>query len=176
MNTLVTGVFGLGLSALQGVRVIHQTGPDDVKMVEASYRENGIEATVSPFFRDMAKIYEEADLLVSRAGATTLAELAVLGKPAILIPYPYAADQHQEKNAEYYVQGGGALMFVEKELTVERLGESLAQLLTDRQALETMGAAMRSSGFPDAAEHIVDVCMNLLGNQSPHSYPASTKE
>lgn len=176
VNELVTGAFALGLSDLQGIRVIHQTGPGDVEMVEASYRKNKIEATVAPFFRDMAEIYEEADLLVSRAGATTLAELAVLGKPALLIPYPYAADHHQEKNAQFYVQGGGAVMFVEKELTVELLGETLVRLLADRQELEKMGAAMRSRAFPDAAEQIVDVCMKLLGHHSLNVCPVSREE
>ncbi len=162
VNELVTEAFGLGLPGLLGVKVIHQTGPDDAEMVTAAYRGHNIEAKVSPFFQDMAEVYEEADLLVSRAGATTLAELAVLGKPAILIPYPYAADNHQEKNAEFYVQGGGAMMFVEKELTAEILAENLVRLFGDRQGLQEMGAAMGQSGFPDAAEHIVDECLKLL--------------
>lgn len=176
MNELVTGAFGLGLAGLQGVRVVHQTGPADYEVVAASYRHNEIEATVSPFFRDMAAVYEEADLLVSRAGATTLAELAVLGKPALLVPYPYAADGHQEKNAEFYVEGGGALMFREKELTADLLGETLAGLLADRQGLEAMGAAMRSCAFPEATEHIVDVCMELLGHRSLTAGAVSGKE
>ncbi|MBU1139754.1 MAG: UDP-N-acetylglucosamine--N-acetylmuramyl-(pentapeptide) pyrophosphoryl-undecaprenol N-acetylglucosamine transferase, partial [Proteobacteria bacterium] len=176
VNELVTGAFALGLQGLQGVRVIHQTGPGDVAMVEASYRNSKTEATVSPFFRDMAAVYEEADLLVSRAGATTLAELAVLGKPVLLIPYPYAADQHQEKNAEFYVQGGGAVMFVEKDLTAELLAKNLARLLGDRQGLEKMGAAIRSRAFPEATEHIVDVCMDLLRQKVKRAGSASRDE
>ncbi len=176
VNELVIESFGLGLPGLQGVRVIHQTGPDDTEMVEASYRKNKIEATVSPFFRDMAEVYEKADLLISRAGATTLAEIAVLGKPALLIPYPYAADGHQEKNAEFYVQGGGAEMLVEKELTADLLGENLVRLLGDQQGLEAMGTAMRSRAFPEATEHIVDVCMDLLGHSSLRVRSASGKE
>ncbi len=162
LNELVTGAFALGMSGLEGVKVLHQTGPNDAEMVAASYRSHNVEATVSPFFQDMAAVYGEADLLVSRAGATTLAELAVLGKPAILVPYPYAADNHQEKNADYYVQGGGAIMFVEKELTSKLLAETLLALLTDRQKLQEMGEAMRNRAFPEAAEHIVDECLQLL--------------
>ncbi|MCF8055416.1 MAG: undecaprenyldiphospho-muramoylpentapeptide beta-N-acetylglucosaminyltransferase [Desulfocapsa sp.] len=165
VNELVTGAFGLGLPDLATVKVIHQTGPQDTKKVEASYRQNNISATVSPFFSDMAAIYREADLLVSRAGATTLAELAVLGKPAILIPYPYAADNHQQKNGEFYVQSGGALMFVEKDLTVEILADNLVRLLGNRQLLEEMGVAMQSRAFPEAAERIVDECLALLGSK-----------
>ena len=166
VNELVTQAFGLGLAGLTGVEVIHQTGADDAGEVEAAYRKNNIQATVSPFFRDMASIYEKADLLVSRAGATTLAELAVLGKPAILIPYPYAADNHQEKNAEFYVQSGGAVMFVEKELTAEVLADKLVQLLGNRRQLLEMGEAMQSRAFPEATERIVDECLALLGDES----------
>ena len=90
------------------LKVIHQTGAIDEQMVRGRYAQAGIEAKVAPFFTDMAAYYAQADLLISRAGATTLAELAVLGKPVILIPYPFAADNHQEKNGRHYVMGGGA--------------------------------------------------------------------
>lgn len=162
VNEIVCEAFGLGLPELQSIKVIHQTGPADAKKVEAAYRGNSIEATVAPFFNNMAKIYRNADLLVSRAGATTLAELAVLGKPAVLIPYPYAADNHQEKNAEYYVQGGGAVMFIEKELTGKILARQLAQLFLDSKQLQKMGAAMKSRAFPEAAERIVDACLEMV--------------
>jgi len=176
INEIVSEAFSLGLSALKNVKVIHQTGPLDVDMVKNKYNNNDIESTVAPFFKDMAAIYKEADLLVSRAGATTLAELAVLGKPAILIPYPYAADNHQEKNGEYYVQGGGAKMFLEKNLTAEVLAEQLVTLFTDPQKLKKMGNAMQERAFPKAAERIVDECLNLLSrkpktqNRKPQSH------
>lgn len=164
VNELVSGAFALGLPGLKNVRVIHQTGPADAEEIEAIYKRNAIDATVAPFFTDMAAVYKEADLLVSRAGATTLAELAVLGKPALLIPYPHAADNHQEKNAEYYVQAGGALMFVEKNLTAEALAEQLVQLFENPARLKEMGGAMRSRAFLEAAEHIVDECLALLSH------------
>ncbi|AGF80002.1 UDP-N-acetylglucosamine--N-acetylmuramyl-(pentapeptide) pyrophosphoryl-undecaprenol N-acetylglucosamine transferase [Desulfocapsa sulfexigens DSM 10523] len=166
VNELVSTAFTLGLSGLKNIRVIHQTGPEDAEEVEAIYKRNGVDATVAPFFTDMAAIYKEADLLVSRAGATTLAELAVLGKPALLIPYPYAADNHQEKNAEYYVQAGGALMFVERDLTAEVLAEQLVQFFENPAKLKKMSRAMKSRAFPKAAEHIVDECLGLL-NHTP---------
>ncbi len=144
------------------VKVIHQTGPRDVEFVKLAYTKLNVEATVQPFFRDMATIYEQADFLVSRAGATTLAELAVLGKPAILIPYPYAADNHQEKNAAFYVQRGGALLLIERKLTGEKLGEQLTTHLFDPTLLEHMGKAMKSCAFPDATEKIVDECIACL--------------
>lgn len=166
VNELVSQALTLGDSALQGVRVIHQTGPADVESIRAIYAESKVDAIVEPFFDDMAAVYREADLLLSRAGATTLAELAVLGKPAILIPYPYAADNHQEKNAAFYVEGGGARMFIEKDLTAEILAQELGALLVEGDQLEAMGNAMRTRSFPDAAEQIVDQCLNLLGRQS----------
>ncbi len=147
---------------LKGLKVIHQTGPKDVEMVRTAYKKNNIEATVEAFFTDMAAIYKEADFLISRAGATTLAELSVLGKPAILIPYPYAADNHQEKNAEYYVQGGGAVLCIEKELTAEKLTENLIALLNNKDRMQQMAKAMKASAFPDATEKIVDECLQCL--------------
>jgi len=162
VNELVSGAFALEKSVLKTVKVIHQTGPLDSEKVKAEYKKNKIEARVVPFFTDMAEIYKEADLLVSRAGATTLAELAVLGKPAILIPYPYAADNHQEKNAQFYVKGGGAEMHIEKSLSSEILAERLALLFANPEKLEKMSAAMKKQAFPLAAERIVDECLELI--------------
>ncbi len=164
INKLVTGAFALGFSDMEQIKVIHQTGPLDADTVKADYKKNNINATVAPFFNDMAAIYGEADLLVSRAGATTLAELSVLGKPALLIPYPYAADNHQEKNAEFYVQGGGAKMLTEKNLTAKTLAEQLVELVGNPEELEKMGTAMRNKAFPKAAERIVDECLRLMNS------------
>jgi UDP-N-acetylglucosamine--N-acetylmuramyl-(pentapeptide) pyrophosphoryl-undecaprenol N-acetylglucosamine transferase len=110
----------------------------------------------------MHEIYEQADLLISRAGATTLSEIAVLGKPAILIPYPYAADNHQEKNGQYYVSGGGAVQFSQKELTAKHLGETILGLMNNEEKLAAMGAAMKRLAFPDAAERIVACCLEEI--------------
>lgn len=151
---------------LKGIRVIHQTGSKDVEMVKAAYKGNNIQATVKPFFTDMATIYREADCLVSRAGATTLAELSVLGKPAILIPYPYAADNHQEKNAEYYARGGGALLCIEKELTADILTKNLITLVKNKETIQKMAKAMKATAFPDATEKIVDECLQCLNKNA----------
>jgi len=152
---------------LAGVSVIHQTGQKDVGWVEERYRKAGIKARVAPFFRDMAEVYGAADLLVSRAGATTLSELAVLGKPAILVPYPYAADNHQKKNASYYVEGGGALQFAEQTLHAELLAETLGTLVADPDRRKTMAECMRKLGIRDAAEKIVDVCLQAADRTIP---------
>ncbi len=149
-------------SVLSGIKVIHQTGEKDVREVEEAYKGKNIDAEVKPFFINMHEVYAQADLLVSRAGATTLSEAAVLGKPAILIPYPSAADNHQEKNSDYYVTGGGAVKFSEKNLTGDRLAAEISRLIHDDGKLKSMGNAMRKLAFPDAAEKIVVCCFETV--------------
>jgi UDP-N-acetylglucosamine--N-acetylmuramyl-(pentapeptide) pyrophosphoryl-undecaprenol N-acetylglucosamine transferase len=148
--------------AVQNLKVIHQTGAADEQMVQNRYTASGIDAQVAPFFTDMASLYGQADLLISRAGATTLAELAVLGKPAILIPYPYAADNHQEKNGRHYVEGGGAVMFLEGDVTAEKLADAVMQMAGDPVKRQEMAGAMRGLACPRAADTIIDVCLQLM--------------
>lgn len=167
VNTLVSEALSIfSEKTLSTMRVIHQTGDRDAEQVREIYRKIGIEALVEPFFTSMEEIYGKADLLISRAGATTLSEIAVLGKPVVLIPYPYAADNHQEKNGEYYVAGGGALQYREKELVAKQLAEKVEQLLTDEKTRGKMGKAMRKLAFPDAAERIVACCLEAMEMRS----------
>jgi len=163
INELLPKAVGALESVLtKELHIIHQTGEKDVEGVRRAYEIHNIDAQVEPFFRNMASVYSEADLVVSRAGATTLAEISVLGKPAILIPYPYAADNHQEKNGDYYVQGGGAVQFIQKKLTAEKLGDALATLLSDPEKLKKMSVAMKKLSYPDAAEQIVSCCLKRM--------------
>ncbi|MFH0785188.1 MAG: undecaprenyldiphospho-muramoylpentapeptide beta-N-acetylglucosaminyltransferase [Pseudomonadota bacterium] len=163
VNRLVSeGLQSLSNALLGDLRVIHQTGEQDFEVVNQGYEKRGIEALVQPFFTDMAEIYSQADLLVSRAGATTLAEIAVLGKPAILIPYPFAADNHQEKNADYYVAGGGAIVMRQHEIASDVLAENIRQLIMNEERLIAMGLAMKKLAFPDAAEKIVACCLQVM--------------
>ncbi len=160
VNTVVTeALCAMADTELQHMKVIHQTGDRDEEQVKNVYRQRGVDAEVAGFFTQMHEIYAQVDLLVSRAGATTLSEIAVLGKPAILIPYPSAADNHQEKNGHYYVSGGGAVQFRQKELTAKQLGETILQLINNEQQLHAMGAAMKRLAFPDAAKRIVACCL-----------------
>ena len=152
----------LGPEVLAYLRVIHQTGDKDVEGVRRAYEKYDIDVQVEPFFKKMSLVYKEADLVVSRAGATTLAEISVLGKPAILIPYPHAADNHQQKNGEYYVEGGGAIQFIQKKLTADQLGQAVKELLIDSRKREKMSAAMRKLSYPDAAERIVKCCIERI--------------
>lgn len=144
------------------VQVRHQTGNSDEDWVRKAYAEAGVAAQVSSFITDMAAAYREADLVVSRAGATTLAELAVLGKPAILIPFPYAADDHQTTNAAFLARGGAALMFQEKELDGPKLRGEILGLFNDLPRLQGMAMQMKEYGRPEATAVIVEKSMELL--------------
>jgi len=161
LNKRVVEAFTSRETMLQNIRIIHQTGVMDADTVKQAYTDSGIDAQVAPFFNDMTDVYRQADLVISRAGATTLAELAVLGIPSILVPYPYAADNHQEKNAAGFVREGGAILLRQNELTVAQLVSEITALLGDPQRLKTMSNGMRKLGIPDAADRIVDICLEI---------------
>ena len=142
--------------------LLHQSGSKDLEQVRRCYREMGIEAQVEEFFDDMAAAYEQADLVVSRAGATTLAELAVLGLPALLIPYPYAADNHQEMNGLHYQKGGGAILLKQSDLTGKILAGEITSLLNDPKKLHSMRDCMKELGRPEATRLLVDNCLQVI--------------
>ncbi len=168
VNTLVTAAVARMQEDGGAFRVIHQTGSRDLEAVRQAYREMGVTAETGDFFRDMAAIYQQADLVVSRAGATTLAELAVMGLPALLIPYPHAADNHQERNARFYVEGGGAVLLRESLLNGNILAEEITALLYNDQNLQGMGMRMKALGRPGATERIIDECLDLVACRGRH--------
>lgn len=143
------------------LNLIHQTGSADEELVCNGYTAAGITCEVSAFFKDMANLYAQADLVIARAGATTLAELSVMGIPALLIPYPYAADDHQAKNAAHYVQSGGAIMYRESELDASLLATTIIKLLQAPDELQQMANSMKKMGRPDATDIILDNCLTL---------------
>ncbi|WP_028583003.1 undecaprenyldiphospho-muramoylpentapeptide beta-N-acetylglucosaminyltransferase [Desulfogranum mediterraneum] len=147
-------------------RMIHQTGEMDHALVKEAYQGLGLEAEVQPFFTDMAALYAAADMAISRAGATTLAELAVVGLPALLVPYPYAADDHQWFNGLHYAGSGGCLLKREEELSGTGMADLLEPCLRDQATLEQMAASMGQQGIPEATERIVDQCVELLSRRS----------
>ncbi len=165
VNTLVVEAMARLREQGQELRVIHQTGPRDLETVRGAYRELGVVAETGDFFRDMAALYLEADLVLSRAGATTLAELAVMGLPALLVPYPHAADNHQERNGRFYADGGGAVLLRESLLNGNILAEEITTLLYNEQNLHRMGAAMKSMARPDATGRIIDECLDLVAGR-----------
>ena len=130
-------------------------------MVRAAYRQARLPADVEPFLYDMGRQLGQADLIVCRAGATTLAEIAAAGKPAILIPLPTATDDHQRMNAETLARAGAAAMLLQRDVTGAVLAGRLLALAGDREQRRQMSAAARSLARPDAARIIVDRALEL---------------
>jgi len=145
--------------------IIHQTGGQDEDTVRMKYAELGLNARVQAFYSDMAEIYSQADLIISRAGATTLAELTVFQKPVILVPFPYAADNHQEINGRYLVEAGAGIMFRQEDLTGEKLGTEIKRLLDNKEILADMSKNSGMVSKPEATETIINACMKLLKNK-----------
>ncbi|MCL1980289.1 MAG: undecaprenyldiphospho-muramoylpentapeptide beta-N-acetylglucosaminyltransferase [Proteobacteria bacterium] len=146
-------------------RLIHQTGEADREQVANCYTQLGVEAEVSAFIRDMAEVYGRANLAVSRAGATTCAELAAMGLPSLLIPYPFAADDHQVTNGKYYVNGGGARLLPQSSLTGEILASTISERLRNKEELHTMAAGMKAMAMLDATDRIVEACIQLVARR-----------
>jgi UDP-N-acetylglucosamine--N-acetylmuramyl-(pentapeptide) pyrophosphoryl-undecaprenol N-acetylglucosamine transferase len=137
------------------VRMLHQTGTADFEAIQREFREAGMDGEVIPFITDMPKAFGEADVIVSRSGAGTVGEIAAAGKAAILVPYPYAADQHQLKNAEAFANAGAARMVLDKDMTGARLVEEVRALTWE--TLSRMGEAARRFAKPDAALRAAEV-------------------
>jgi UDP-N-acetylglucosamine--N-acetylmuramyl-(pentapeptide) pyrophosphoryl-undecaprenol N-acetylglucosamine transferase len=140
-------------------QVRHQTGERGLAAARAAYAEARVEAEVLPFIDDMAAAYAWADLAVCRAGAMTIAELQAAGLGAIFVPLPVATDDHQTKNAEVMVRGGAARLIQERDLTPERLGQAISELVADRAQLLKMAEAARGSRVIDAAAQLADLCI-----------------
>lgn len=149
--------------------VIHQTGRNDREQAAKRYEELGIDAEVTEFIDDMPKAYARSDLVVCRAGAATLAEVTVARKAAVLVPFPFAADNHQEVNARSLVDAGAALMFREAELDGAKLAAVIRELHADPPKRARMERAAGLLGRPEAAREIADVCVEMAtavgGNQ-----------
>jgi UDP-N-acetylglucosamine--N-acetylmuramyl-(pentapeptide) pyrophosphoryl-undecaprenol N-acetylglucosamine transferase len=151
------------LAAAGGVDITHQTGERDLELVRRGYEEQGLSARVEPFLFDMDREMTRADVLVCRAGATTIAEVAAIGRPAILVPLPTAADNHQLRNAEVLGRAGAADLIEQKDLTGERLADRVLALAGDAAKRRAMADAVRAFARPDAAKRIVDRALELAG-------------
>jgi UDP-N-acetylglucosamine--N-acetylmuramyl-(pentapeptide) pyrophosphoryl-undecaprenol N-acetylglucosamine transferase len=151
------------LAAARGLAIVHQTGEVDVEMVRAGYRAAGLEARVEPFLFTMDREMSAADLVVCRAGATTIAELTAAGKAAIFVPLPTATDDHQRKNAAALAAAGAAEVIDQRELTGDAMADRLLALAGDRARRQRMSEAARRLAKPDAARVIVDRILALAG-------------
>lgn len=139
------------------VRIIHQSGAAACEELRAAFVASGLEGQVLPFIADMPAAFAEADLVVCRSGAGAVAELAAAGKPSILSPFPFAADQHQLRNAEAFVRAGAARLVEDREMDGAKLFGTVAGLAADRGTLERMGAAARGLAHPGAARRAAEV-------------------
>ena len=142
-------------------QVFHQAGKQHAEVTEQRYLELGLEATVSPFVKDMARAYGWADLVLCRAGALTISELAAAGLPALLIPLPHAIDDHQTRNAHYLSSEGAAFLLPQATTDAAALAARLQEVLMHPDQLKTMAATARRLAKPDATRSVVDVCQEV---------------
>jgi UDP-N-acetylglucosamine--N-acetylmuramyl-(pentapeptide) pyrophosphoryl-undecaprenol N-acetylglucosamine transferase len=156
---------------------VHQTGKNDVEQVRQGYASQGFSGDVVEFIDDMSAAYARAELVICRAGATTLAELTVCKKASILIPFPHATDDHQAVNARAMVASGAALMFREQDLNGAVLAETIRQLKAEPARLRKMEKMAGLLGRPEAAKELADVCVDLMVNRwGPHGRTRPEKE
>jgi UDP-N-acetylglucosamine--N-acetylmuramyl-(pentapeptide) pyrophosphoryl-undecaprenol N-acetylglucosamine transferase len=161
INKTVVAMLPLIQNMKDQISLVHQTGERDLAMAKQAYEQYGIKAAVSSFIVDMVSAYQEADLIICRAGATSLAEITVAGKASILIPFPFAANDHQTLNAKAMAEAGAAAMIQESDLSAEKLYSVVENLLGDDQKLRDMEVKSKKLGRPDAAARIVDACLQL---------------
>lgn len=154
------------LEAVPGLTILHQAGARHAEETQAAYAASGADPTrwqVQAFLDDMARRFEAADLVLTRSGASTVAEEMAAGKPALLVPFPGAADDHQRKNAEVMAGAGAATLLIEAEMTPDRLLASLIAMIGDRSTLRAMGERARTLAHPDAANRIAGMARQLAG-------------
>lgn len=144
-----------------GIAIRHQTGERDFERIEAAYRQAEVPANVSRFIDDMPSAFAKADLLVCRSGASTVGEITAAGKPAILVPFPFAADDHQRKNADALESAGAARLIPESQMTPAGLAKAVAELLASPQALSAMSGKAQSLAHPKALEEIANMAAEL---------------
>ncbi|MDD5434194.1 MAG: undecaprenyldiphospho-muramoylpentapeptide beta-N-acetylglucosaminyltransferase [Nitrospira sp.] len=148
-----------------GIRFIHQTGEKDFEWVKDSYKKAGIPAEVKPYVYNMEDAYNRADIVISRAGATSIAEISACGRPAILIPYPFAAHDHQKLNAEYLKSMGTAEVISESDITGKIIAEKITYFLYNRDRLKEMSEKSAGIYRKTAASDIVKLCLELAATR-----------
>ena len=141
---------------------IHQTGQKDESWVKKVYKDSGVSSMVRPFFYDMQNQYKKADIIICRAGASTIAEITVAGKAAIFIPFPFAADNHQVLNAMSVVKENGGEMILQKDITGNMLAQRIQYYAANPEILSVMTSNAKKLGKPDAAKTIIDDCYALF--------------
>jgi len=143
------------------ISIVHQTGPNDHTVVREAYQREGVSAKVLNYIDDMPQEFSQTDLVVSRSGASTVAEITAAGMPALLIPFPQAADDHQKKNAEALANRGAAILIEQKEIDGKSLAFRLRQLSDERLKLEKMSEVSRRLARPDSTNDIIDLIKEI---------------
>lgn len=146
--------------------VTQQCRDEDLVAVREAYLSADIAADCAPFFKNLSEIMASADLVIARAGASSVAELTVMGRPSILVPLPHALDNDQLQNASRLAESGGCWCIEQKDLSPERLAQEIARLMADPEALQRAAAAAKSQGRPDAVVRLADLVEGLLGRRS----------
>lgn len=141
--------------------VFHQAGKQHDEITRQRYAEAGVEAEVAPFIKDMAQVYAWADLVICRAGALTVCELAAAGLPSFLVPLPHAIDDHQTRNADYLAKEGAAVLLPQAKTDAAALAAQLTEVMMQPETLKTMGAAARRLARPDATRSVVEICLEV---------------
>ncbi|BCB95858.1 UDP-N-acetylglucosamine--N-acetylmuramyl-(pentapeptide) pyrophosphoryl-undecaprenol N-acetylglucosamine transferase [Dissulfurispira thermophila] len=162
INSAMVEALNYLLDLRQNIQFLHQTGEIDYDIVKDAYRRLGFNGIVVPFVYQMAEAYSISDIVICRAGATTLSEITAIGKPAILIPFPYAASNHQESNARKLQDMGAARVILDRDLSGEVLADAIRNLYVDEKARKEMQKAALAFGRADAAEKIVDLAISLI--------------
>lgn len=163
INTAVIEALKSLYAAVPGLRIIHQTGEKDYESVARAYLEENFAADVSPFIDDMPRAFADADLVICRSGASTVAEITAAAKPAIFIPLPTAADDHQTKNAQALVDAGAARLLAQSRLSSERLVAQINELFGKPEELEKMSRAAQTLSHPIAAAEIAQIAVRVAG-------------
>jgi len=166
INQAMCGAMPALRDRIPGIKVLHQTGERDYDTTVTAYEKLDAAVEVAKFMDNMPAMFARADLIVSRAGASTVAEIAAAGKPSVFVPFPKAADDHQRRNAEAMQKVGAAVMLEECDLTPALLADTVAGLLSDAVKLKTMSAAARAMAHPNATRDIAELAVGLATRNS----------
>ncbi len=168
-ETVPTAIAKLDPALRSRLRLVQQCRPEDLDGVRAAYDKLSVAAELAPFFRDLPARIAASHLVVSRSGASTASELAVIGRPAILIPLPHALDQDQLANAKVLAKAGGAWLIPQAELSADRLAAELTNLLANPEQLKNAAAGAKSVGRPDAVTRLADLTVKVAGQKQEHA-------
>ena len=167
INQAVVAALPLLQARIPDLEVIHQTGEREYNDVQSAYSRSGTSSEVSAFIDNMPQAFARADLLICRSGASTVAEITAAGKPAIFVPFPQAADDHQRRNAEAVAAAGAGIVIPQSALTPERLAATVIELLSSPERLRTMGENARKLAHTDAAGRVAGMVADLMKGARP---------